>query len=129
MKSLLIAIVSLYLFACAGTAEQRTRTTLDTVAAVVDPAYDAAMTGCTAVGDAIVAKAKADGFKEAYASDYEANSARCKKTRDAFETIRKLHDEAAKLVDSGKFAEAQAALAQLMGAWRALKGASHVQGD
>lgn len=129
MTRAFLVVLAFVMTACAGTVEDRTRTALNTVAAVVDPAYDAAMTGCTAVGDAIVATARAQGFKEAYASDYEANSKRCSKTREAFETIRTLHTEAAKLVESGRFAEAQAALARLMGAWRALRGAGNVQGD
>ena len=109
------------LTACAGNIEQTTRATLNTLQAVADPAYETAVDLCIAQERAVVDKVKAEGFKPAYSAEFEAISARCHKTREAFEVIRALHTEAAKLVDGGQIAEAQEKVAALLAAWQALK--------
>jgi prophage DNA circulation protein len=121
-----LALIALTLTACAST-EQRTRTALETVGAVVDPAYEAAMSGCAAKADALVEELRAHGFKQAYQDARDKLVERCGKTRDAFEVIRALHDEAAKLVEAGKLKEARDVLAKLLSAWAALKGGDDVR--
>lgn len=116
--------LALLLTACAGSLEQRTRTTLDAISVVVDPAYAAAMDGCIASERAVLETARVQGYKPAYSEQFEQASARCHQVRIAFEAIRALHDEAAHQLEAGAIREAQATIQRLLAAWRALKGGS-----
>lgn len=106
---------------CAHT-EERTRTALDAIGAVVDPAYEAAMLGCEARAQDITEKLRAEGFKQAYADDAAAITKRCDKTAGAFETIRKLHEQAISALEGGALEKAQDLYRKLLMAWAALKG-------
>ncbi len=119
----LVSFVFLALLtACTTTQQTRTTIALDTIAAVVDPAYSATVDGCIAPKEAIVDSARMTGWKEAYGVRFETVAQRCVRMRKAFEVIRVAHGEAKTLLDSGRLAEAEKALAKLMGAWSALKG-------
>lgn len=120
-----LAIVLLFCSACAGSAqlEDRTRTALEATGAAIDPAWAAATDGCIIREQAIEA-AMLNGFKPAYEAQAELAQVhgRCDKTRKAFDVIRSLYNEAVDLYNSGKFAEALAAYADITKAWAALKG-------
>jgi TolA-binding protein len=113
------------LSACAGTAqlEERTRTALEATNAAIDPAYAAATEGCIVRVQAIE-RAYDQGFKPAYdaANELESVHKQCNKTRSVFATIRTLYNEAVKLYNDGRFAEALAAYADITRAWASLNG-------
>jgi hypothetical protein len=116
----LLILTVLACCSCSGSAQERTATALNAIGAVVDPAYEAAMTGC-AVREEAVMQAARRSYKEAYGIELQTISDRCRRVRDAFEAIRKLHNKAAALVEAGKVDDAQRVYGELLKAWDALR--------
>jgi hypothetical protein len=111
------------LTACGASAEMRTRTALETLAQVVDPAYEAAMAGCTAQEAVVMERARAGALSPGEArAQLDAIMGPCLQVSAAFERIRKLHDQAAILVETGQLAQAEQALGELRKAWALLGG-------
>jgi len=120
MRSIAMALVVMVV-GCSS-AEMRTRTALDAIAVVIDPAYESAMIGCESKANDITAKLHAEGFKQAYADEAAALTKRCDKTAEAFETIRKLHAQAVSALIGGAIDQARGYYQKLLLAWAALKG-------
>ena len=116
-------ILVLVLSACTASAELRTRTALDTLAQIVDPAYEAAMAGCVAQEAVVMAAARAGEISPVEARmRLDEIMGPCLRTSAAFERIRKLHEKAAILVETGQYKQAAAALDELRKAWALLGG-------
>lgn len=123
MKTALV-IIAVMASACSGNlTEQHVRSSLEATKAAIDPAYAAATDGCIIREQAIEA-AMDQGFKPAYEAKAELAEvhAQCEKTRGVFETIRGFYNEAVRLYNDGRFAEALAKYADLTKAWAKLKG-------
>lgn len=119
MRALLFALA---LTACVGSPEARVRTALDTFGSVVDPAYEAAMAACVAQERPVMEAARTGELTPAEARErLDAIMGPCVRIGAAFDRIRALHDSAAGLVESGKFAQAETALIELKHAWDALR--------
>lgn len=126
VTGIVLAVAAVHWAGCSGaqgTADARVRSALDMVAVVVDPAYAFAVDGCAArqalVADAVEAGRTSpdEGLRE-----LGPIRARCQATRRAFDAIRAGHAEAARLVEAGELARAEALLAEIRAEWTALKG-------
>lgn len=111
MKAVAVLVLAL-LFACCGwgasTPDAAVRSALNVLTDVVSPASKLARQGCDAKEALAVSRAKAGTITADEAKVQTAETrARCDNIRAAFDLIRKLHDEAAVLVEEGKLAEAQ----------------------
>lgn len=102
------------LLGCAGTAEQHTRTVLDTLALVVEPASQLAFDQCAREKQAL-----ADAQKPA---EFEAAAERCAKVVDAFDRIATLQDAAATALEAGRAQQAEDMARQVASLWRGMRG-------
>lgn len=116
-------ILALLLSACTASAELRTRTALDTLAEIVDPAYEAAMAGCEAQEAIVMESARAGAITPAEArTRLDEIMGPCLRISAAFERIRRLHEKAAILVETGQYKQAALLLGELRKAWAQLGG-------
>src|SRR5262245_39367235 len=98
MRWILFALV---LTACGAQSELRTRTALDVLGQVIDPAFEAAMAGCVAQEAVVMERARAGMVTPAEArGQLDAIMGPCLQVSAAFERIRKLHEKAAILVET-----------------------------
>lgn len=120
MRSLLIVLL---LSACGSQSELRTRTALDVLGQVVDPAFEAAMAGCVAQEAVVMESARAGAITPAEArARLDGIMGPCLRVGAAFERIRRLHEKARILVESGQLKQAEALLGELRKAWSQLGG-------
>lgn len=116
-------LIVLLLSACTASAELRTRTALDTIGQVVDPAFEAAMAGCVAQEEIVMERARMGALSPGEArAQLDAIMGPCLKVSAAFERIRKLHEKAVILVETGQWKQAAAQLGELRRAWAQLGG-------
>lgn len=125
IAAVLLAWPLLLLPGCSLSREQRARTALDALAIAAECASHTAELVCEQRGDAVVSRAE-DPAEPAdlLRAELAAVHARCDATRDAFDLLRHLHDQAATAVESGQLERAEALLEQLRARWRELGGAS-----
>lgn len=103
-----VALFACLFFGCASTS--RTAIALDTLAAVVDPSYAAAVDGCNAALESATTPV-----------EVRVVEARCDPIVDAFEQIRALHDAAAEAVARGDMERAEKLLAEVITRWKGLQ--------
>lgn len=116
-----VLVAALVLTACTASAELRTRTALDTIGQIVDPAFEAAMAGCIAQEEVIMQRARAGVLSPGEARvQLDAIMGPCLKVSASFERIRKLHEKAVILVETGQWKQAAALLGELRKAWAQL---------
>ena len=109
--------------ACAhgGSADAKARSALNTLAVVIDPAYELAIDGCVASEQAEVNAERAGTQAPAVTSQHLGEiRARCDRVRAVFERMRTLHAEAAAAVEAGAIEHAEAKLFEVRGLWQAL---------
>lgn len=104
------------LTACAGSAEQQTRTALDATLALVEPASKLAADQCGREKRALVALGDSAAF--------EATVERCAVIFDGFGRIADVAEAALQALDSGHVQQARDMYAQLVRLWRDLRGGS-----
>lgn len=105
---------------CTLSAEQRARTTLNTMALVIDPASKTAHDLCAASLKLEDARVKADVYEtraEAQAA-HDAVAEPCQKTASVFATISALYDKAVDAIEAGDIKSAQQFIAHLRAAWK-----------
>lgn len=123
---LLATLLVLFAFCCSGarmSADARVRSALELLAVVVDPAYRLAVDNCIARETLVVERAEArvlavDEADRQLAAIREG----CHRRRRIFESIRELHDEASRQVESGFVEDAEKTLERLRAEWTRLKG-------
>lgn len=116
-------LLVLMLSACSGSAELHTRTALNTLAEIVDPAYEAAVAGCVAQEAMVMASARAGEISPAEArARLDGIMGPCLRITAAFDRIRSLHEKAAGLVEAGRLEQAEQLLIELRKAWGQLGG-------
>lgn len=110
-----LAILALALLTgCAGSLEQRTRTTLDTLALIVEPASQLAYDQCQREKQALAEAGKG--------ADLDGAIERCAKVVDAFDRIATLQDAAATALESGHVQQAADMAKQVASLWRGMRG-------
>lgn len=108
----IITIALACLLGCAGSATERATTTLNALAAVINPASKLALKECNAQ--------RADTEDE---SKLDAIDKRCEALFDELDRISALHEAAAEAVENGNVALAEQILAQVTKLWRDAAGA------
>lgn len=112
-----------FLFACgcSGSLETRTRTALEVLHDVIDPAYNFADQACTAREREAVERYEAPPHPAQAKADYLAIKARCVETRRVFREMREAHDRAAHLLEEGQVRQAELEIERVREAWRAFE--------
>lgn len=109
-----LAIALLFLTACAGSLEQRTRTALDVLGRVVEPASKLALDQCAAVADAL-----ADAHETAKLAKA---TERCEKIIDAVDHIAGVQEAAIEALENGNVQLAEDMARQIPVMWNSLRG-------
>lgn len=122
MSRLLVA-AALWCAACVPS-DARTRTALDALAEVVDPAWSLAESACMQAQQLIAARERA-GLSKPVETDAALRTIRerCDVVTSLFERIRAEHMEARALLDRGDVAGADELLQGIRTHWRAVQGA------
>lgn len=121
---LALALTVLGACACApGQAEARTRTSLDVLAAVIEPAWALAEDSCIASQKVATAREGA-GLAKPEETDAALSFIRskCDAVTSVFEQMRTAHIQAGALLDQGQITSAQDLLDQILRQWQSLQG-------
>jgi hypothetical protein len=122
---ILLSLAILPAAGCVVSAETRTRTALDALADVVNPAWHLAEEACVARQETVAAREKAGLLKPAETdAAFVSIRQECDAVTATFEAIRAAHAEARKRVNAGDVKQAEALVDDIRAKWRALGGGS-----
>lgn len=120
VRSLVLALA--LLAACGASSQTRTRTALDVIGRAVDAAGDASVAACDAQQKSVIRSSASGSIDPARAwAELNEIADRCFDAHAAFGVVKRLHDQAVELLESGKVEQARAVLEQLQGAWTKLR--------
>lgn len=122
--TLAASFVLVLLVACCSSSvtEVAARSALNIIADTVDPSYQLAVQGCKDLQDLTMREGEA-GKRTAVSTETEINaiSARCHKMVDAFDEIRRFHEQGVQYVEDGRFEQALTEVDKAREAWRTMR--------